>query len=105
MTTEILQAAEDLGIDTRYHEDTTDGIKHYTHIVSPPENKEIFAYMVAHGNPDPSAQDIVDIARVMGWRVTALCGYKWIPQRNPDAYDACPVCMDVAGMHMRNAGE
>lgn len=87
-------------------EETTQlGKGKYTHIVSPPENHGIFSFLMRHGNPDPSAKDIVDEARDHGWRVTALCGYSWIPDDDPEKYDACQICMDVAGMHMRNAGE
>jgi hypothetical protein len=80
-------------------------IKKYVHIVSPPENVQIFSWLVSRGNSDPSAQDIVNAAREHGWQVTALCGYKWIPTSTGENLDACQICMDVAGMHMRNAGE
>jgi hypothetical protein len=90
--------------ENQVDEKTEDGIKHYRHIISPPENKGIFALLVRRGNSDPSAQDIVDVARVNHLEVTAICGYKWIPTRNPEDHDTCPICVDVAGMHVRNAG-
>lgn len=79
--------------------------KKYTHLVSPPENAKIYYILLHNGNNDPSAKDIVDIARFKRWEVVALCGYRWIPDDDPEKYDACQVCMDVAGMHMRNEGE
>lgn len=69
-----------------------------THIVSPPENLHIF-------EPGMEAQDIVDIARATHNYVVALCGYKWIPVHNPEKYDACQRCMDIAAAIMRDLGE
>lgn len=80
------------------YEDTNDGRHHMTHIVNPPSNLHIFT-------PDMSAQDIVDVARATGQQVVALCGYRWVPKRNPEKYDVCQVCMDLAGVLMREGGE
>lgn len=77
---------------------TDDGKDHKTHIVNPPKNLHIW-------QPGMTAQEIVDIARVTGQEVTALCGYKWVPKRNPDKYDVCQPCMDIAGELMRGNGE
>jgi hypothetical protein len=38
--------------------------------------------------------DIVRSA-VEGVPVTALCGKKWIPNRNPDGYPVCPTCKEI----------
>lgn len=94
----ISQSTED-----QVDEQTEDNIKHYSHYISPPENHEIFALLVRRGNPDPTAQDIVEVARVNHLEVTAICGYKWVPIRSTDGRDVCPICVDVAGMHIRNA--
>lgn len=80
------------------YEDADDGANHKAHIVSPPENVHIF-------EPGMEAQDIVDIARAGGLEVIALCGYRWVPKRNPDKYDACEECMKIAGDIMRAMGE
>ena len=32
---------------------------------------------------------------VMGEPVTALCGKKWIPSRDPDKYPVCPTCIEI----------
>lgn len=79
--------------------------KRYTHVVSPPENVEIYSYLILQGNLDPSPRDIVAIAIEKQWHVVALCGYTWIPTSEGESFDVCQICMDVAGMHMRNAGE
>ncbi len=95
----------DQSTEDQVKEDTEKSIKHYTHIVSPPENVAIYAFLVRQGNADPTAQDIVKFARDNRMEVKAICGYIWVPELDPDKYDLCQLCMDVAGMHMRNAGE
>jgi len=80
------------------YEDTDDGADRATHIVNPPNNLHIWRVGM-------SAQDIVDIARVTGQYVTALCGYKWIPKRNPEKYDLCTGCLEIAQHLMRSNGE
>lgn len=68
------------------------------HIVNPPSNTHIW-------RPGMTAQDIVDIARVRQIEITALCGYRWIPQQAPDDLDACDTCFEIAGILMRENGE
>lgn len=38
-----------------------------------------------------------DIVRsnVEGVPVEALCGKRWIPNRNPDRYPVCPTCKEI----------
>jgi hypothetical protein len=38
-----------------------------------------------------------DIVRsnVQGVPVEALCGKRWIPNRNPDRYPVCPTCKEI----------
>lgn len=66
-----------------------------THIVNWDMNAHIH-----NGNLSMTSQDIVDSARMLGLEVIALCGYRWVPRRNPDKYDACEACMKIAGMLM-----
>ena len=35
---------------------------------------------------------------VMGEAVTALCGKKWVPSRDPEKYPVCPTCVEVWSM-------
>ncbi len=35
--------------------------------------------------------DLTD-AYVFGTEKEALCGYRWVPTRNPDNYPVCPEC-------------
>jgi hypothetical protein len=61
------------------------------HIVNPPGNLHIW-------KPGMEAQDIVDIARVKGIEVRALCGAEFVPTRNPeDVKQTCNACLDIAG--------
>jgi hypothetical protein len=41
-----------------------------------------------------------DILRsaVEGVAVTALCGKKWLPGRDPEKYPVCPRCKELMGM-------
>ena len=34
---------------------------------------------------------------VMGEMVTALCGKKWVPTRDPQKFPVCPTCLEVLG--------
>ena len=34
-------------------------------------------------------------ANVEGVPVVALCGKKWIPNRNPDGFPVCPTCKEI----------
>jgi rubrerythrin len=77
-------------------------VKNYVHIVNPPANKHI----QQHADMAMTAKEIVEYARRNGLEVVCLCGYRFIPTRNPEAVnDTCPICIDVAGMLMRNSGE
>jgi hypothetical protein len=69
-----------------------------THIVNPPNNLHIWKIGM-------EAQDIVDIARLRGLEVTALCGYKWVPKHNPEKFDVCEACFKIAEQIMRSEGE
>ena len=39
-------------------------------------------------------EDIVR-SNVEGVEVMALCGKKWIPNRDPDRYPICPTCKEI----------
>lgn len=34
---------------------------------------------------------------VMGEEVTALCGKKWVPSRDPQNFPPCPTCIEMLG--------
>ena len=41
-------------------------------------------------------------AYVEGVQVTALCGKKWVPSRDPEKFPVCPVCKDLYGLFFGN---
>lgn len=41
------------------------------------------------------ASDVTE-AYVMGTEITALCGYKWVPSRDPAGLPVCPDCKAMA---------
>ena len=53
-------------------------------------NKERLSHYVRKADILRSAVD--------GVPVTALCGKKWLPSRDPDKYPLCPKCKDMMGM-------
>ena len=40
-------------------------------------------------------------ALVHGTPVTALCGKRWIPHRDPERYPVCPTCVEVRAARAR----
>ena len=87
----------DFDVDIAPYEDDDNG-DHKAHIVNPPKNTHIW-------QPGMEMQDVVTIARMNGIELVALCGYRWVPKRNPEKYDACEVCIEIAGQIMREMGE
>ena len=51
-----------------------------------------------------SSQDIVDIARATNQEVVSMCGKRWVPKYNPEKFDVCPTCMEIAGSIIRDMG-
>lgn len=45
--------------------------------------------------PGKDGEAWVTEARVMGLEVEALCGKKWVPQRDPARFPVCEVCRDI----------
>jgi hypothetical protein len=56
-----------------------------THIVNCPDDKE-------------STEAWLTEARVFGLEVTALCGHRWVPTRDPMKHPICPECIDAANL-------
>lgn len=96
-TLEKVDESLDLNQLVETYEDD-DNADHLTHIVNPPNNLHIFQVGM-------TSADIVSVARLRGIPVKALCGYIFIPKRNPDKYPACDTCIQIAGELMRAGGE
>lgn len=56
-----------------------------THIVNCPHDKE-------------STEAWLTEARVFGLEVTALCGYRWVPTRDPMKHPICGACIAAANI-------
>jgi len=98
MSTLETETSIDIQTDVVPYEDTDDGKHRRTHIINPPNNLHIWKIGM-------SSQDIVDIARMTGVMITALCGFKFVPSHNPDKYEACKDCFEIAQLLMAANGE
>jgi len=56
-----------------------------THIVNCPDDKD-------------NTEAWLTEARVFGLEVTALCGYRWVPTRDPQRHPICNACIDAANI-------
>lgn len=60
--------------------------------------EEDSAHIVRVG-PNEDAAAVVLKARIKGRRVTALCGYSWVPSKNPENLPLCGKCRDIYDLH------
>lgn len=51
--------------------------------------------MVPPGEHDSTPQAYVLRARIEGFPVTAICGYIWVPERDPGVLPVCSTCLHV----------
>lgn len=50
--------------------------------------------------PEGRAGAVVTEARVMGLPVVALCGWRWVPSRDPERHPLCEKCAAIyQGIH------
>lgn len=89
MTTQIqeIEAITDVVEDLFPYEE--DNGEHLAHIVMPPGNEHVM------GGIDVTAKEIIETARITGQEVQALCGYRWVPVRDPGDKEICQGCLDV----------
>lgn len=50
-------------------------------------------------NPGENAAVKILEARVAGTSLEALCGYTWVPSRDPKQLPVCQKCKDIYGMY------
>lgn len=50
------------------------------------------AHIVVRRPDDATAQAYVLEARILGTPITALCGYVWVPHKNPSSLPVCEAC-------------
>jgi hypothetical protein len=70
---------------TRLQSSDTDAPEELAHIVLLPK------HLREHTTP----QAYVMMARVEGFPITALCGFKWIPSKNPEPMPVCGQCKRI----------
>lgn len=59
------------------------------------EPDPIFSHIIDRGDDPRSARDIVFEARIFSIELTALCGHKFVPERNPENHPICPECKEI----------
>lgn len=69
--------------DTSPTETTADDDSHYTHIVY---------------TPGRDTEAILLKARIDGTPVEALCGFVWVPQRDPKKHPLCEACLEATNI-------
>lgn len=58
-------------------------------------DEDHLSHIVA-GDKDHTGIELVMNARIDGTPVTALCGYTWVPSRDPKRHPLCPECEEIA---------
>lgn len=59
------------------------------------ENADPVHSHIVQANQEMSAGARIMEATVNGTPVTALCGYTWVPHRDPRKYPPCPKCIEI----------
>lgn len=57
-------------------------------------DEPIFSHIVER-DPENTAHAKILKARIEGTPVTALCGYVWVPSRDPERHPVCPKCLEI----------
>lgn len=58
------------------------------------EDDPIYSHIIER-QEDKTAPEIILEAMVNGTPVTALCGYVWVPSRDPEKHPPCPKCIEI----------
>lgn len=62
------------------------------------------AHMVSCPPDQPSTAVWLTIARAQRLTVEALCGFQFVPERDPKKYRVCAACTDEAGIRIFEGG-
>lgn len=62
------------------------------------------AHIIDRGDDERNAQTLLLEARVNGTPLTALCGYTWVPHKDPLKLPLCPVCEEMLPFAMSMRG-
>lgn len=63
------------------------------------ETEEPTAAHIVKVKPGENAQAVVLEARIMGTPVEALCGFTWVPSRDPKNLPLCDECKAMYGLY------
>lgn len=71
------------------------GDQHFSHIVWMPDDKKM------------TAATYVLVARIEGFPIKGLCGFEWVPSRDPKEHPVCGKCLEIwkAGGHENKFGD
>lgn len=58
-------------------------------------DEPIFAHIIDRGDDERPAWAIILEASVNGTPITAICGYIWVPSRDPEKHPLCPKCEEM----------
>ena len=77
--------------------DEDDGKDRKAHIINPSMNLHIW-------QAGMTSKEVVTAARLERLHIVTLCGYTFIPARDPELYDACGDCLNIAAAIIRELG-
>ena len=60
-----------------------------------PTDASHIVWLPPHLKGTTTAQAYILNARIEGFEVEALCGYTWIPQRDPQRFPICQACKEI----------
>ena len=63
------------------------------------ETEEPSAAHIVKVKPGENAQAVVLEARIMGTPVEAMCGFTWVPSRDPKNLPLCDECKAMYGLY------
>lgn len=55
----------------------------------------IYTHIIDRGDDPRPAEALVLEARINGTPLTALCGYIWVPSRDPQKHPVCEKCVEI----------
>ena len=72
-------------------------------------DEPIYAHIIDRGDDPRPAWVLILEARVEGTPITAICGYSWVPSRDPGKHPVCSKCQafvdfaaDMRNVHSNN---
>lgn len=99
MTSTIFESGVEIIVDEEVDQTNEVEKNKLRHVINPTANLHIWRIWM-------TSQDVVDIARVNGYEIVALCGTKFVPTQNPeDVKETCNACLDIVAIMLSNPPE